>query len=222
MVNRETASGGSGTPVSAGYQSHTYHSHICEHPEIDRADIKFIMRYCGEPRFVLDVGCGAGSFLSACQTKFPNAVGLDISAAAARSCAERGLTACVGDGTYLPFRSDTFDVVRAMNIIEHLYDPVPLVQECLRILRGGGLFIVRMPTHFSIFYPVAGFYDDYTHVRPLTRKGLRNLLEDVGFAVVFVKGHTPGRNPLERLIAAILKFVFPRVWVALARKQPTP
>ncbi len=221
MVNRETAPGGSSTSISSGYQSHTYHSHIREHPEIDRADVKLIRHHCVDSPLVLDVGCGVGRFLAECELGLVKAVGLDISIAGVKLSLERGLTALVGGGSALPFRAETFDAIRNMNVIEHLYDPVPLVRECFRVLKPRGLFIVRMPTHFSIFYPVAGFYDDYTHVRPLTRKGLRNLLEDVGFTVMFVKGQTAGRNPLERMIGGILRFVFPARWVALARKQPT-
>ena len=105
-----------------------------------------------------------------------------------------------------------------MNILEHILDPRAFVREIYRVLEPGGLLLIRMPTQYSILYPVANFYDDYTHIRPLSRLGLRRLLQDAGLHPLSIQGYTAGRNWLERILARGLDLVFPRSWLALARK----
>ena len=113
---------------------------------------------------------------------------------------------------------DSLDVVRAKEIIEHLVDVKPFMVEVYRVLKPGGLFLSRTPTPMSILYPVGNFYDDYTHVRPLSRLGLEHLLNDANFQIVFIRGYTAGRNRAERLLGGVLGRVFPHAWFALARK----
>ena len=74
------------------------------------------------------------------------------------------------------------------------------------------------PSGLSILYPVTNFYDDYTHIRPLSRPGVRRLLADTDFEIVYITGYTPGRNLPERILGRVLSKVFPYSWVALARK----
>ena len=87
-----------------------------------------------------------------------------------------------------------------------------------RALRPGGLFLSRVPSHFSAIYPIGNFWDDYTHVRPLSRLGMRRLLEDSGFQVRSIAGCTPGRNAVERALGRVLGLVIPWSWVSVAEK----
>lgn len=133
-----------------------------------------------------------------------------------------GLPFVLADVTSLPFASASVDVVRAKELIEHLVNPAPMLLEAYRVLRPGGILIIHVPTHFSALYPVGNFWDDYTHVRPLSRTGVKRLLEDTGFAVTSVKGYTTGRNVVERSLGRLLAIVAPHTWLALARKLDEP
>src|SRR4051812_9534156 len=68
----------------------------------------------------LDVGCGTGAMLR----DFPcgwTVSGCDYSAAALAYCRERGLRSLVRcDATRLPYRSDSFEVLTALDVVEHL------------------------------------------------------------------------------------------------------
>lgn len=52
------------------------------------------------------------------------------------------------DGGKLPFRTGTFDIVMLDQVVEHLLNLVPLVQDCHRVLKDGGYLYITTP-HFS-------------------------------------------------------------------------
>ena len=145
-------------------------------------------------------------------------LGLDPEPSAARICDAQGLPFLLGDAVALPFGPASLDVVRAKEVIEHLTHPMSMLREVHRVLRPGGLFLCHVPSQFSALYPVGNFWDDYTHVRPLSRVGLRRLLEDGGFEIGFIRGYTSGRNLPERSLGRLLGVVLPHMWRALARK----
>jgi SAM-dependent methyltransferase len=195
-----------------------YFSHIKEHPEISADDIAVIRRLLPGARRIVDVGCGRGGFIAACRRDLGDATGFDNEAAAARICRAQGLPFVQGDGEHLPFRDGSLDVVRAKEIIEHLQDPLPMLRDIARALQPAGLFLSHTPSHFSTVYPVNNFWDDYTHVRPYSKFGLRRLLEDAGFTVESIRGYTAGRNTAERWLGRALALALPHTWLAIARK----
>ena len=195
-----------------------YFKHIIEHPELSAQDVALIRKHLPDARRIVDVGCGRGGFVEICGRELGDAIGLDNEAAAARICRAQGLPFVLADAERLPFAPGSLDVVRAKEIIEHLPDPQPMLRQILQALRADGLFLSRIPSHFSTLYPIGNFWDDYTHVRPLSRLGLRRLLEDCGFEIESITGCTPGRNLAERLLGRVLGVVFPWSWVAVARK----
>lgn len=48
----------------------------------------------------------------------------------------------------LPFAEASFDLVIAVNVLEHIDDPVRLFAEVRRVLKPGGVFIVRTPNRY--------------------------------------------------------------------------
>lgn len=51
----------------------------------------------------------------------------------------------LGNIESLPFRADSFDIVTANMVVEHVLHPEPLLEQLRRILRPGGLFIFHTP-----------------------------------------------------------------------------
>ena len=93
---------------------------------------------------VLDVGCGGG-FLSNHLSKEGFEVdGLDASAeslvVAGRHDPTQRVCYARGDALALPFPDETFDIVCAMDFLEHVEEPARVVAEAARVLRPGGLF----------------------------------------------------------------------------------
>lgn len=195
-----------------------YLRHITEHRVVSARDIQIIQACSPGARHIVDLGCGRAGFALESRGQLPDILGLDRLPAAARISRTENLPFLLADVAALPFASASIDVVRAKELIEHLVDPAPVLQEAYCVLRPDGILIVHVPTHLSTLYPVGNFWDDYTHIRPLSRPGVRRLLEDTGFAVISVKGYTAGRNLLERCLGRLLALLAPHTWLALARK----
>ena len=100
---------------------------------------------------LLDVGCGPGTITVdlAARVAPGRVVGIDVSAdplAEARMVADRAgveVTFEVGDVYALGVDDDSFDVVHAHQVLQHLTDPVAALREMARVCRPGGVIAVR-------------------------------------------------------------------------------
>jgi ubiquinone/menaquinone biosynthesis C-methylase UbiE len=100
---------------------------------------------------LLDVGCGPGTITVdlAARVAPGRMVGLDVSADPldeARAAADRAgvpVTFEVGDVYALAAADDSFDVVHAHQVLQHLTDPVAALREMARVCRRGGVIAVR-------------------------------------------------------------------------------
>lgn len=98
-----------------------------------------------EPRDVLDLGCGAGFLSNYLAARGHSVTGIDTTTenlvVAKLHDATRRVAYQRGDATALPFADASFDVVCAMDLIEHVENPQTLVAEASRVLRPGGRFV---------------------------------------------------------------------------------
>jgi ubiquinone/menaquinone biosynthesis C-methylase UbiE len=62
----------------------------------------------------------------------------------------------VGDIQRLPFPDDSFDLVTANMVVEHVADPARLVAEVERVLRPNGVFVFHTPNRFGYYSLLAG------------------------------------------------------------------
>ena len=95
----------------------------------------------------LDLGCGHQVFADwmtaeeqAILAKARLAVGVDLDLPALK--AHKGLTDKIyADLTAIPLKDETFDVITANMVVEHLDQPEKVFSEVCRLLRGGGVFV---------------------------------------------------------------------------------
>ena len=106
---------------------------------IARARAELIPPPPGPGATLLDVGCGGG--LLSPYVRGYRHVGVDQSAASLAVAAEHGVETVQADVTALPFKDQSFDVVVAGEIFEHVEDLEAAVRESTRVLRAGGTFV---------------------------------------------------------------------------------
>lgn len=100
---------------------------------------------------ILDIGCGDGKIGSQFIKKGHEVFGLDISTSACNQAKEFGIKALIHDvETTFPFEDDYFDMVIATDILEHVFDPLYIVNEARRVLKNEGKFIAAIPNHFDL------------------------------------------------------------------------
>jgi len=108
---------------------------------------------------VLDVGCGIGGSSLYLAQKFDACVtGITLSPVQASRGTERAQEAGlatdvqfqVADALNMPFADDTFDFVWSMESGEHMPDKEKFLQECYRVLKPGGTFLMATWCHRPI------------------------------------------------------------------------
>jgi SAM-dependent methyltransferase len=132
----------------------------------------------GRPLRILDLGCGTGKSLSDLQMRGHIVVGLDYSAEALRFTRQRGgrrLTR--GDASRLPFVDGAFDVIIALDIMEHVERDDLMAAEIRRVLAPGGIAIINVPAHPFLW---SGHDLALHHFRRYTRKTFAAILQGAG------------------------------------------
>ncbi|MCB1117788.1 MAG: 3-demethylubiquinone-9 3-O-methyltransferase [Chlamydiia bacterium] len=93
---------------------------------------------------VLDVGCGAGLLSNFLALLGHSVHGIDLSAMSLKYARERDVTKSVnyriGNAMEMPFDDASFDVICAMDLLEHVEEPAKVIQESARLLKPDGLF----------------------------------------------------------------------------------
>ncbi len=137
---------------------------------------------------LLDLGCGPGNFLDVIGRR-ARVCGSDYSADALEFCRERGYERLFrADFHALPARSDRFDLVTAIDVIEHLRDDQLAVDELTRVLKPGGVVVLTVPAFRALW----GDHDDlYGHLRRYRVGEVRRLLRSAGLSVVKVSYFEP-------------------------------
>lgn len=133
-------------------------------------------------RLWLDAGCGTGNNLVHLARR-GRAVGIDLSEEALRFCRSRGVAAVRGSVLRLPFGDARFDGATSFDVVYHRWvpDDRAALRETARVLRPGGLLLVRVPAFRALW----GAHDEAVHSRHrYTRGELVALFEGCGFEVV--------------------------------------
>ena len=99
---------------------------------------------------LLDVGCGNGDFLRQMQQSGWNVAGLDFDAEAVKTCQAIGIAAAQGTIETASFDASSFDAITLSHVIEHLYDPIAVLQQCYTLLKPGGQLYIETPNLNSI------------------------------------------------------------------------
>lgn len=205
----------------------------------DEALRKQILKYLRAGHVVLDLGAGAGIVR---QMNFKGVAarvyGIDPDP---RILENPNLDhAEVATAEAIPHAGDTFDMVFCDNVLEHLRDPDSVFREVARVLKPGGVFIVKTPNRAHYIALVArvtphGFHQWYNRLRGRnspdtfptlyranTEQRVRTLAEKAGFSVTELS-FLDGRPEYLRISAAfyIVGWLYERLVTAhISRLRP--
>src|SRR6185503_8401547 len=130
---------------------------------------------------ILDVGCGTGANAKAFARVAPT-MGIDTSVDALHFCQTRGVSSvALSPVETLPFAAGTFDVVTALDVLEHTDDDLHALHEIHRVCRKSGLLLVTVPAYGFLW---SEHDEALKHRRRYTAHELRNKLTVTGFEVV--------------------------------------
>ncbi|WAZ25157.1 class I SAM-dependent methyltransferase [Streptomyces cinnabarinus] len=120
---------------------------------------------------ILDIGCGPGTITADLAALVPDGrvTGVDrapgILEQARATAAERGLDNvdfAVADVHALDYPDDSFCVVHAHQVLQHVGDPVAALREMKRVTRPGGFIAVRESDYAAMtWYPASQGLDDW-------------------------------------------------------------
>ena len=93
--------------------------------------------------------------------KFGEAEGVDVSDDALEFCKAKGLKAHKGLAEKLPFEDESFDVVTALDVVEHLDDDIAGLKEMNRVMKKSGRALIFVPAFMWLW----GVQDDISNHR---------------------------------------------------------
>jgi SAM-dependent methyltransferase len=153
----------------------------------------------------LDIGCGK-SLLKAMD--LPGVIGIDIRP-------EENVS-ILASGEYLPFRDESFQLIFAGEIIEHLRDPAGALRDWVRVLKVGGRIVISTPN--GLLVSVTGGHPE--HKRMIAPNDLTRTVQHLGLTAVqctgIFTGLVSGRRLFRRIPSKTLKLALLRVPVPVS------
>jgi SAM-dependent methyltransferase len=131
---------------------------------------------------ILEVGCSAGPLIRRLHASgFTHVTGIDLSESAIHRCHEAGLTnTAVMDATNPQYADESFDLLIASDVLEHITDEGTALRSWLRILKPGGRLLVCVPAFMFLWSE----HDTVNHhQRRYTSTTLKEALKRGGFMV---------------------------------------
>lgn len=171
-----------------------------------RLVVSALSRHAEKAQSLLEVGCGTGFVLEGVRRARPHLAltGTDVLVSSLSRTAQRlpDATLLQMDARRIPFREE-FDVILALDVVEHIEDDRAALAEMARTLRPGGVLILTVPQHPWLWSAVDVWSG---HQRRYERAALRQRLCEGGLRV----------ERLTSFSALILPLL------ALARHRPKP
>lgn len=137
---------------------------------------------------LIDIGCGYGFFLAEMKRRGGWELdGMDVSTTATDYTASLGFRITQGTLETVRYPDCSFDAVTMLYVLEHVTDPAGVLAEVRRILKPGGMLLLRVPhtTPIVEFLKVFGIrnnlYDPPFHLSDFSATTIKRLLEQSGF-----------------------------------------
>lgn len=147
---------------------------------------------------LLDIGCADGTTTSAIanSNKKFKVTGIDYYRKAIEFAGKtyKNIQFTEGDAHKLPFDNQSFDLVTAIETLEHLQNPRQVLAEIRRVLKPNGKLLVVQDTDSIIFKTIWWFWTKSkgsvwknSHISCMKKNDLLTELKEAGFKIMIVK-----------------------------------
>lgn len=166
----------------------------------------------GIPHRALDLGCAKGFFAAALRDSgVPKVIGMDVSwyAVSQGDSVMKGYLFVADASAAFPLQSASCDLVTALDLFEHLPDPLPTLEEIRRLLNEQGRAYVKIchPSH-----PNAMRDPSHVNVRPLRYWTTKFQEAGLAWRRVYETDVTGAESLVERLKSIVRRF---REWAVI-------
>ncbi len=141
-------------------------------------------------RTLLDVGAGTGMLVEQAMKMGLDAVGVEPSQWCCRLAKDQGLPVLQGTLPHPELAGKSFDAITAIDVIEHVNDPMALLKSCRRYLKPGAAMVLVTPDVESVAARWLGhrwWHYRIAHVGYFSKKTLAIALEKTGFTIRSVR-----------------------------------
>lgn len=160
----------------------TYWWHVAKRMLVKKLLSLYINDYSNKK--LVDIGCGTGKFLQEMNVwqDWQALLGLDGSDEAIKFTKERKIAQVkkADFETKLPIKSNSYDVVTSLDVVEHINDDQHLIHEFYRVLKPGGIAIITVPAHQWLWT----YWDEMLgHYRRHNKQSVSRLFNNAGFTI---------------------------------------
>lgn len=129
---------------------------------------------------ILDFGCNTGFFVGYLQKDGFDAYGIDMSEDSIEFGMKRGVKNLLVGKTPLPYTNESFDIILALDVIEHIEHQDEAIKDLYRLLKPGGKAIIMVPAFMFMW----GLQDEVAHhFRRYTKPTLKDVVLRNGFKI---------------------------------------
>jgi len=161
----------------------------------------------------LDIGTADGLMLSKLKKifQFNKAIGIDMSEELIKTNKDKNIKLEIGNAENLHFDNNSFDIIVACAVIEHVDNPNKMLSECHRVLKKNGILIITTPNPFHDEVATKiGYFKEENHVETLNQPKLNKMFRSNNFSIVSSKYFMffPFfKLPLENQIESLIRFI---------------
>lgn len=120
----------------------------------------FIKKHAKPGSGVFDFGCGSGYLVGELQKMGYNAYGIDFEKEAIDYGINSGIkNLTLGSGNKSEYPDESFDLIMALDALEHIENEKPVITELSRVLKPGGHILITVPAYMWLW----GVQDEISH-----------------------------------------------------------
>lgn len=127
--------------ITKTYESY-YQEKYKRADKLEKVLLKKLLNTLGPTKSLLEVGCGTAHFTRWFESLGLECYGLDLSDLMLKEAKKLWLEGVLlqGDGSFLPFKNNSFDIVAFMACMVYMPDPIKVIHEASRVARKGIIF----------------------------------------------------------------------------------